>query len=80
MPCERIGNAIICYNNMYRYYYKGKSYVFEWHNYCGPTPMTCKSRRSGWEPMQRIPAKFWDAVTEFANLSDEEKEKYLFNG
>lgn len=74
MPCERIGNTIICCNNMYRYPYKGKSYVFEWHNYCGPMPF-----RKDPEPMQRVPVKFWEAVIEFAKLSDREKEKYLFN-
>ena len=29
MPCERIGNTIICYSNGYKF----KGYFFEWHNY-----------------------------------------------
>lgn len=80
MPCEQINSTtIICFaDNMYRYPYKGKSYTFELHRYLGPIPLTCRVRWKGYEAMERIPAKFWDAWEEFDKLTEEERKQYLF--
>lgn len=70
MPFMKIGNAYVYYNKAYRY----KRYYFEWHNYCGPSPL----RKDG-ELSQRIPKGFWDMVEEFQALPSDEKEKYRVN-
>jgi len=70
MPCERIGNAVICYNNIYQY----KGFVFEHHDYLGPVYL-----KKDLTPSQRTPVLFWDAYAEFYEMSDEEKEKHLFD-
>jgi hypothetical protein len=67
MPCHRIGNAIFCTASVYEY----NGYSFEFHHHLGPMPI----RKDG-EPMKRIPKGFWDAIEEFLDLPDEEKEKY----
>lgn len=73
MPCEQIGNVILCYNNAYRYKHNGKIFYFEISPACGPIPLT----RDDLEPRKTIPSGFWDAFEEFDNLSDEEKENHL---
>ncbi len=70
MPCIRIGSGFICGPKVYRF----NGYYFEWHNYCGPSPL----RKDG-ELSQRTPKGFWDMVEEFQALSSEEKEKYRIN-
>ena len=67
MPCERIGNTIICSSNGYKF----KGFYFEWHSYFGPSAL----RKDG-EISKRIPSGFWDMIDEFQLLSDKEKEKY----
>ena len=70
MPCLKIDNAIICYNNVYRY----KGYYFEWHNYFGTYPL----KKNG-DVRQNIPKGFWDMVEDFQKLKDKEKQKYIDN-
>jgi len=67
MPCERIGTGFVCGVIVYRY----KNFFFEFHNFCGYSPL----RKDG-GISKRIPSGFWDAIDEFHVLSDEEKEKY----
>lgn len=67
MPCERIGDAIICYNKAYKY----KGYYFEWTKWGGPMPL----RKDG-EVRMRLPSGFYDMIDEFLELPEEEQEKY----
>ena len=64
MPCERVGDAILCYSKQYKY----KGYYFEWHHYCGPAPL----RKDG-ELSKKIPSGFWNMIEEFKSLGDKEK-------
>lgn len=76
MGCHKIegefGHAIITIANIYEY----KGYVFEFHKWCGPTPY----KKDLSEPRKTIPAGFWDMISEFVKLTDEEKEKYQIMG
>ena len=74
MPCEKIGNTIICYNNMYRYQFKGRSFTFKFHRVLGYVPLTQKEL----QPMKRVSSIFWEAIEEFDALSEEEKEAHIF--
>jgi len=67
MPCVNIGNAIICYSTIYKY----KGYFFDWHKYCGPTPL----KKNG-DVKKNIPRGFWDMMNEFSRLNSEEQEKF----
>jgi hypothetical protein len=58
--------AIITFADIYRF----KGFTFEHHRYCGP----CKLKKD-LEPAKRDGRKFWDAWSEWNELTDEEKEK-----
>ena len=64
MTCIRMGGAILCVADVYEY----KGFIFEWHDYLGPSPL----RKDG-EPMVRVPESFWVAMTEFSALPDKER-------
>ena len=49
MSCVRIGNVIMCGSKVYKY----KGYFFEWHSFCGPSPL----RKDG-ELSKKIPKGF----------------------
>lgn len=70
-PCIISENGITCYSKAYKYSFDGREYYFEWHNYCGPSPLT----KSG-DVSERFPRLFWDMIDEFDKLSNHEKEKY----
>ena len=65
MPCMKIESGYICYGKAYKF----KGFYFEWHSFHGP----CTLKKDG-EPRKTIPAGFWEMVSEFQMLSDEEKE------
>ena len=67
MSCVRIGNVIMCGSKVYKY----KGYFFEWHSFCGPSPL----RKDG-ELSKKIPKGFWDMIDEFCKMTDFEKEPY----
>ena len=75
MACRKFKSngceGMICLPNFYEY----KGYVFEWHNYLGPTPL-----RKDYEPRKNIPKGFWDAVAEFSELSEKDRKEYLIYG
>lgn len=67
MSCVQVESGFLCYGKGYKF----MGFYFEWHNYCGPSPL----RKDG-EIAKRIPKGFWDMVDKFVKLSDEEKESY----
>lgn len=67
MPCIRIGSGFICGPKVYRF----KGYYFEWHSYCGPSPLNKNGELS-----KKIPKGFWNMIDEFQSLSLEEKENH----
>jgi len=73
MPCLRIKDGFVC---GFHPTYEFEGYLFEWHSYCGPTPMT---RKDPTEPRKNVPAGFWDAMDRFKELSEEERRAYLFD-
>lgn len=71
MPCMKIESGYICYGKAYNF----KGFYFEWHSFHGPWPL----KKDG-EPRKTIPAGFWEMVSEFQMLSDEEKEGLRVRG
>jgi len=75
MGCHSFGNkqikGTICFPNIYEY----KGYIFEWHPYLGPV-----SLKKDFQPRKKVGKGFYDAVTEFANLSKKEQKKYFIYG
>ena len=67
MPCVRVEHGFICGPKVYEY----KGYSFEWHSYCGPSPL----KKNG-EPSQRIPKGFWDMIDDFCKLDATGKEQF----
>jgi len=73
MTCVRVDSkTIMCFNSVYEMYRGGKCYLFEWHNYCGPTEL----RKSDHEPKKRNQKGFWDVVEEFRRMTPEDQEHY----
>ena len=74
MPCQKISTknvtVILCYNNAYNY----KGFMFEHHNYLGPTPL----KKNG-EIRRNTPKGFWGAYEEWGSLPEKEKKKYLIS-
>ena len=77
MGCHHFtfGNShgIITLSNIYEY----KGFTFEWHNYCGPVRVRKKNFEICKRPYGRT---FLTVVTEWDNLSKEEKEKTRIYG
>lgn len=75
MSCIPIKDGFLCgFNPQYKYTFQGKEYYFEWHSYCGPHPL----KKDG-ELKKLVPhrySKFWNMVSEFQQLSSEERKKY----
>lgn len=72
MPCTRIeiGGCVgvVCTSPLYEF----RGYLFEWHSYCGPTPV----RRDNYDVRKTIPEGFWEMVEEFQKLTDGERREY----
>jgi hypothetical protein len=69
MPCLIGKDLILCYNNIYKF----KGYLFEWHDYFGCIPLTKKG-----ELRRRNSKEYSNILNEFLNLSENEREKYLY--
>ena len=66
MPCTPLLNSegkrvgVFCTANEYEFVHEGRTWRFEWHDYCGPWPLTTRGK-----PWKRAPgekSKFWDAL------------------
>ena len=53
--------------------YKYRGFLFEWHSYCGPSPL----RKKTFELRSTIPTGFWAAMDDFQKLSEEERQPFL---
>jgi hypothetical protein len=72
MTCLRSGNTILCgFGSVYEF----EGYLFEWHHWHGPWPVT---RKDPSEPRKTIPAGFWEAIERFQVLSEAERAAYLW--
>jgi len=67
MPCNRLGNAIVCGAKLYRF----KGWFFEWGSYTGPWPL----KKDG-ELKKNAGRKFWMLINEFQEMSIKERETY----
>jgi len=60
----------ICMANIYKY----DGLLFEYHSYLGPTQV-----KKDYSQRKRISKGFWDTVSKFEKLTDEEREEYLIS-
>ena len=67
----RIEHGWLTVPEVYKYKYKNKTYLFEMHNYLGPTAL----RKDG-EISKRIPQGFYNMYYKFIRLTREKQEKY----
>lgn len=56
--------------------YEFEGFRFEWHSYHGPYQV----RRDTGEVRTTVAKGFWTAMDRFQKLSDEEKQKHLYEG
>ena len=83
MPCDKLMNnkgehmGFICSPNVYKVPFKGKDYIFEWHDCFGPTWLTKKleTRKHPWPSEENHP--FYEAVNKLQKMTDKERETYL---
>lgn len=61
----------ISFNKVYRY----KHVTFEWHRFCGPLFVRMKDLEP--KSQQLRPMRDYKVINQWANMPDEDKEKYL---
>jgi len=59
-------NAVITFADIYHF----KGFTFEFHRYCGVMKL-----KKDFEPAKREGRKFYAVISEWCNLTDDEKEK-----